>query len=246
MISKKFLIISLITGLLLVIVWVVSYYILAVNSGFEGMVRNLKQAPEWNSVEITQARNKTINEINSFQKNIENRMSFNSHGNSSYDQCVKGVHVLGDNDPYSYKCTYRITNLYSFNGDFRKTMLELDLVLTNEGWQGEYTTISRMINEYYDDTQNTNYGETGLVSSLPSVQFQKNRVAYLDVEYAQRETANLDQISLDQMEYNLSNPERNQVYSKNDPVNLQEIFQTATEKDKYFLTLSIEQKYFEN
>ena len=94
----------------------------------------------------------------------------------------------------------------------------------------------------YDDAENTHYSRTGLVSSLPSVTFSNpNSSDILKLEYAQRETTNLDQ-----MEYHLSDSAFNKVYSKIVAVNLREIFQKATEENKYFLTISIEQEYFEN
>jgi hypothetical protein len=242
--KKTFKVIPLVIILLAILVF--SYFFLSFNGGLGGWLSGLKRAPDWNSSDIAQARNKTKDSIASMQTSIQNRMNFNSHGSTFNDQCVKGDHDWKRNDPYAYRCTYRLTNFYSFNTDFRNTMLELESVLVSNGWQGTWQndpkSISKMIREYYDDKENTNYGRTGLVSSLPSVDFyQIYGSNNLHIEYAQRETGNLDQIS-----YVFSSPNYNQVYSQKSPVDLQSLFKTATKTDKYFLTISVEQEYFEN
>lgn len=241
---------SLITLIILILIAIfVTWFIVSFSYGsFSGFFYELKPEPNWESNKIMQVRNNTIDEFNSFNKEIKNQMNFNSHGSAFSDICVKCEHNWKISNSCSYTCTYKETYFFSFNSDFRETLLKLHSTIKNFGfgipWEKDSSSLHYVINEYYDDPQfASRYFGNGSVSNLPNAHYYMGGVGVdLMIDYAQKETTDLSG-----MEYNIVSHQSSFAetpYEKTDSYDLHESFKKATEQDKYFISLTFKGLYF--
>lgn len=214
--------------------------VLMFNGGLLGTIRSFVPQPDWNGRRVASARNNAMEKIDLKFKIIENKMDFREGVSYVHDYCVKGDHSWKRNDPFAYECTLNVARYYAFNDDFRAELVKLETVFNSEGWSNDGKSISKMLKTYYDDKRNTNYAKTGLVSSLPSLDFDYYKV---NIMYAQQETP-LSEIQY--LQSNLDGISYNEVYSSSSAYKLEDVFSSVMRDSKYLLIILIKQNYFSN
>lgn len=219
--------------------WEASWY-----GGISGIIKERVPEPNWNSTSIKAAKNKKEAELNLILDNIQNKLDLEYAGKSVSGTCTKGDHSWKRNDPFAYECRLGITRFYSFNGDFRAKLVELDTALRNQGWEASWRPMSYMLREYYDDLENSNYAKRRLVSVLPDMSYENKELNYLrlNIDYAQKETPDTEIQQTYVKNYN----SYNEVHSEKSPDDILEIFRSATKNDYYFLSISTSEEYFSN
>lgn len=232
-----FSIVMVVGGILFYLAIVISF-----SGGLSGFLLGLIPEPDWNSTSIQIARSKKEEDTKLILNDLESQMGLNYVGSSSFDKCVKGDHGWKRNDSFAYECSLNIARYYSFDGDFRVKLVELDAVLVKQGWEADWRPMSYMLQAYYDDKKNSNFGKTGLVSSLPTMTYvnRGNNWTFLKIAYAQKGTADSDV----ENSFGTSRTSYNQVFSQTSSDNIVEVFHSATAEDKYFLVVSTGQNYY--
>jgi hypothetical protein len=227
-----------------VVASLIIFIYLSVNGGISGTIKSLVSEPNWDEASITSARNKTKAQLKIVLQNIENQTVFNFEDEYVFDYCVKGDHGWKRNDPFAYKCTLELTHFYSFNDNFRDKLVELNSVLVKEGFKAEWKPMDSMLENYYDDLKNSNFGRTHLVSSLPPMSYSdKNHWVYLNIDYSQIGSTTSD---IQSIQNRLDDSQYNQVYSFSSPVKFNDIFVKSTKNNKYLLTVTVRSDYFSN
>lgn len=244
----------LLAGFVFVIIPLIAYllFVVALSGGFAGFVDSLKPEPKPTNVVIIEKRNTVRNEIESEFDQLEQSSGLTEQATSSHDTCYAGQNNWKVKDGYAHKCDYRVTKFYGFNGDFRQRMLNLEQSFVEQNWSSEnnYSSLSRIVRDYYDkyygkedEEVSANFKGKYLVSDLPDVYdgYTKNRIV-ADVNYAERATDDLFSLEYSRESHKGNSP----FYEDRQFTDVKSKFAEITQDNKYVVVISFEKQYFEN
>ena len=221
------------------------YFILTliVNGGIDGLISNLKPAPNPNGLTMNFKREAATEEINQSFDELQNILRFNFYETATHDHCSKGSSSWKRSDGYAYRCSLRITKFYGFNGDFRQQMVEFEQKISRIGWKPLYSydpdnPCEKMLEEYYDP-----YPEK-LVSDLPGFdcRYQKDKL-FLELEFAEKETRNF---TLQNAVQEVSGHSYDEIYDEKSFQDSGLVIKKITAIDRFVLIISIQKDYFQN
>lgn len=170
-------------------------------------------------------------------------------GSSYHDKCYDGQNNSKVHDGYNHRCTLRTTRIFAYQGDFRRLLIDLEKLLTDENWQSAKTdSISNILANYYD----RNYFNTDpkfldrfngryLLSDMPTPGSYSKNGQIIDISYGEKSEKGATRLHYSQniqysyySEYNIENF-----------INFAQ-FMEWVKSNKYVLTISVEKNYFEN
>jgi hypothetical protein len=229
-------------------IFVCGYFLLALifNGGIDGLISNLKPAPNPNSSKINAKRESATAEIEQSFDELQNTLHYNYYETATHDYCSKGSNDWKRSDGYAYRCSLRITKFYGFNGDFRQQMINFEQKISSAGWEGpsyQPNPMRQMLTEYYDHYTTYHTGDL-VVSNLPGFEcdYGKDGLS-LEVEFAEKETHNFILLNAIQ---EVSGQSYDEIY---DVKNFQDggsVIKEITATDRFVLVISIQKSYFEN
>jgi hypothetical protein len=246
--------IVILIALIIVAIPILGYLLLVISfsGGIDGVLSDLKSAPDPKSSKVTAKRNISIEDIEREFSHVEEASNLTSHTSSTYDNCYKGQNNWKVKEGYAHRCDYRITRYYGFSGDFRITMLEFDKDIKAIGWQttSDRSGLSYVINNYYDqyygnkDAQvNSNFGGTYLVSDMPKVYggYTTNGIS-MSMAYVERSTKDLYDLESAQGFSMQGFP----FYQDKQFKDIKTVFNEITSNNTFVLAISLQKNYFEN
>ena len=220
------------------------------SGGISGIISELKPAPNPNGASMVKRRQEAINEINASFDQIENFTDFTYYATSTHDVCFKGYHDWMRSDPYAYKCSYRITKYYGFDGDFRSQMLNFEQNLYKAGWKLPSHDMKRMIEHYYDAYYGTvsyseKYGTRVYgISRLPAPRGYENKdYLTLDVGLADVNISNPVLLGFCQR---VSNSSYDKIFNQENFQDIDKLVSEITKDHEFIISISIQKTYFKN
>ncbi len=223
-----------------------SILILIFNGGIEGLISNLKPAPDPNSSAMNARREAAIAEIDQSFDELQNILHYNYYETAAHDYCSRGSNSWKRSDGYAYRCSLRITKFYGFNGDFRQQMINFEQNIINAGWEGppyEPNPMRKMLEEYYDHYTIYQSGNL-VVSNLPGFEcdYGKGRLS-LELEFAEKETHSFILLNAVQ---EVSGQSYDEIYDEKDFQDSSLVIQKISDTDRFVLVISIQKTYFQN
>lgn len=235
-----------------ILLYLVAYLLILVSfsGGVGNVAREFKPAPNATSKSLTNASSAAADQINTSFRKLESGTALTPLATGSHDSCYKGQNNYKVQEGYTYKCTYRQTRFYGFNGDFKATMLDYDKKVLAIGWQqppnsfGMQKVISNYYDQYYGPSKPkpSSFPTQYLVSDLPSPSPYKNSDQRLGFVFAEKTTTDLFELGSAQK----VNGSTSVLFEKINTVNTQEVFEKVTAQNQYVLMVSIEIDYFSN
>lgn len=226
-----------------------AYFIslLIFNGGIDGLIRNLKPAPDPKSSAMYAKREAITEEINQSFDELQNILHFTEYETATHDSCSRGSNDWKRSDGYAYRCSLRITKFYGFNGDFRQEMIDFEQKIIHLGWtppvyRPEYP-MEKMLEEYYDPYKTYQSGDLD-VSNLPGsvCAYGKDGLS-LELDFAEKETQNFILLNAIQKVSGLSYDE---IYDEKDFQDSSSVISRITDTDRFVIVISIQKNYFEN
>src|SRR6266542_5365527 len=191
----KIAVIALAAAVILVPVIGFCLFMVSLSGGLQGILLNAKSAPDPQSSSLVAKRATATSAINDAFIELDKITGLTSYATSTHDSCYKGQNNWKVKDGYAYRCTYRATNFYGFNGDFRQRMIDFEQQITASGWkpEDEDSPLRQIMTDYYDEYYGKPqqvHGEAGeayLVSNLPtpSAGYDKDG-KILEITYAEK------------------------------------------------------------
>lgn len=248
--NKKWKKILIIVSLIIIAIPILGYLLLVISfsGGIDGVISDLKPAPNPESSSIVAKRNVAKDSISNSFIELERQIGFSSYATSTHDRCYKGQNNWKVKDGYAHRCDYRLTKYYSFNGDFRQEMLGFDQKLLSLGWSPNGLTMSKMFVNYYDvyygqdKSRPRNFPEGYLVSSLPTPGYSKDSQR-MELEFAERDTKDLFGIEYTQ---EVSGDTSFETYENKNFQDIKTLFQKIIKDNKFVIVISLQQNYFQN
>jgi hypothetical protein len=237
---------NIIVGTISTIVFIVAcgYFILTlmVNGGIEGLISNLKPAPNPNSSAINAKRAAATEEINQSFDELQNILHYNYYEMATHDICSKGSSSWKRSDGYAYRCSLRITKFYGFNGDFRQQMIDFEKKIISLGWTPPSNRpdnpCEKMLEEYYDPYPGK------LVSDLPGFDCSYRKDDFsLEPAFAEKETRNF---ILQNAVQRVSGHSYDQFHDEKNFQDSSLATKIITDTDRFVLIISIQKNYFQN
>ena len=234
-------------GILSTIVFIVAggYFILTliVNGGIDGLISNLKPAPNPNSSAMNAKREAATEEINQSFEELQKILHFNFYETATHDYCSKGSSSWKRSDGYAYRCSLRITKFYGFNGDFHQQVIDFEQKISSIGWKPLYSydpdnPCEKMLEEYYDLYPGK------LVTDLPGFdcRYQKDGLL-LELEFAEKDTRSF---ILQNTVQKVSGHSYDGIYDEKNFQDSSLIIKKITATDRFVLIISIQKDYFQN
>lgn len=200
---------------------------------------------------ITTKRNAAIQTaIQSFE-DLERSVKYTKYETDTHDKCSKGQNNAKVHDGFKQECSYKMTNYYGFNGDFRNEMLDLDRKIINSGWS-DYTSLAgsgmnHMLVKYYDvyygskDPSLYSSPDGYLVSNLPDVAYHKDE-ARMTLDFAEKATQNPLRLELNQAALGHS---IYTTYEKKNFHDMSDILTKVTADNSFLIAVSIQVDYYQ-
>lgn len=253
--NKKWKKILFIVSLIIIAIPLLGYLLLvfSFSGGIDGVISDLKSAPDPKSSSVTEKRNSAKKDIGTEFEQLEKSFIPSKTADSVYDNCYEGQNNWKVKDGYAHKCDYRITRYYGFNGDFRQKMLDLEQELFKLNWKnsnGNSNQLSFYIKNYYDkyygdkDPQvSANFGGNYLVSSMPTVinGYTKNNVV-MDIAYGERDSRDIYLLESASGFSKRGFP----FFEDKNFIDIKSAFIEITKNNKYVVAISLEKNYFQN
>jgi hypothetical protein len=237
---------NIIVGIISTIVFIVAcgYFIvtLIVNGGIDGLISNLKPAPNPNSSAMNATREAATTEINQSFDELQNILHYNYYEMATHDICSKGSSSWKRSDGYAYRCSLRITKFYGFNGDFRQQMIGFEQKIISIGWTppsySPDNPCKKMLEEYYDPYPGK------LVSDLPGFDcsYKKDGLS-LEPAFAEKETRSF---ILQNAVQKVSGHSYDEIYDEKNFQDSSLVTKMITSTDGFVLIISIQKNYFQN
>jgi hypothetical protein len=237
---------NVIVGIISTIVFIVAcgYLILTLifNGGIDGLISNLKPAPNPNSSAMNVKREQATEEINQSFDELQNILHYNYYETATHDICSKGSSNWKRSDGYAYRCSLRITKFYGFNGDFRQQMIDFEQKIISIGWAPvSYRPdkpCKKMLEEYYDPYPGK------LVSDLPGFDcsYEKDSLS-LEPEFSEKETRSF---ILQNAVQKVSGHSYDEIYDEKNFQDSSLVTKIITNTDRFVLIISIQKNYFQN
>jgi len=235
-------IIGVISTIALIIACGYFYIVVTFNGGINGLISNLKPAPNPNGSAINAKREATTAGINQSFDELQNILHYNYYETATHDYCSRGDNNYKRSDGYAYRCSLRITKFYGFNGDFRQQMIDFEQKIISIGWTPPSyrpdNPCEKMLEEYYDPYPGK------LVSDLPSFDcsYEKDGLS-LEPEFAEKETRSF---ILQNAVQEVSGGSYDEIYDEKNFQDSSLVTKMITDTDRFVLIISIQKNYFQN
>lgn len=235
-----------IIGVISIIVFIAAcgYFILTLifNGGINGLISNLKPAPNPNSSAMNAKREAVTAEINQSFEELQNILHYAYYETATHDYCSRGDNNYKRSDGYAYRCSLRITIFFGFNGDFRQQMIDFEQKIISIGWvppsYGPDNPCEKMLEEHYDPYPGK------LVSDLPGFDcsYEKDGLS-LEPEFAEKETRSF---ILQNAVQKVSGGSYDEIYDEKNFQDSSLVTKMITDTDRFVLIISIQKNYFQN
>ncbi len=210
--------------------------------GLGNLAKNLKSMPNPKSKEVSLPREKIRSEIKDEFSAVEQETGLTNSGSEFLDECYKGQNNWKVHQGFAHRCSYRITQYYGFNPDFKIQMLNYFKNLAFLGWDIDNPSHSNMItmtDRFYRNVpagsaQNA-YLNGGTIVKKGSLEMHLH---YQDTRYLLDSLSNYQNVMLRATLF--------KTFSDKRLVNVGAIADAISKNNQYLLVISIEKDYFEN
>lgn len=219
-------------------------YLVFLNGGILGTIRSLTPAPDPGSTSLKAIRAKSQSAIGAELDSIESAIGPQSYGTAKDDACNSGSHTFSRVDRYAHRCSLRLTRLFSFKGDFRRTVIDFEKALLGLGWKNGLSESRAPLQEnmeyymihYYDKGRGPPVDLVAGPSGYHKPPFK------LGLRWSEKIAS--DYSGLD---YNQKIPLHHRTfYHQPSYQDLAELLRAATSQHQYLLSVAISTDYFEN
>lgn len=248
--KKKKIKIFIVTGIVLVSIPLIGFLLLylSFSGGVSGIILNMKTEPDANSAKITTKREEVKDTIDGAFR-FTDSLGFKLYATSTHDKCYKGQNNWKVHNGYAYRCDYRITKYYGFDGEFKPQMQTFDQTIKLASWEEVGSSMENVLTNYYDKyygdekTPPYNFREGYFVSSMPMPGYEKDGMR-VELRLAEKRTTDIFGIRYAQ---NISGSTLDSTYEKRDfQSDVRSLLQEITNKNTYLMTISIQKNYFQN
>lgn len=209
------------------------------NGGIVNTIRNLTPEPDPESAALKSSRAALEAEIGVALDNVGSKTGFASYGTAKDDMCNSGSNTFMRSDRYAHSCTLRLTRIFSFDGDFRQTMIEFERALHSLRWENgsQDRNMEYYLIHYYD-----HYRGSYTVDRIARPHSYHRQSLTLELYWAERDTKGLS--SLEQNQKLRQHFKR--FYHWSNYQNTDEVFKTATSKHRYVISVAAYGEYFKS
>lgn len=218
----------------------------SLNGGVQGIINELKAAPDPSSESVEQARERVLksNTQSIDEAVLENWEYF---ATSKHDKCYEGQNNFKRQDDYAHKCLLRTTQYYGFSGEFRDVAMAFGVKLRSTGWEAASDSMEELVQRYEKYTQTedeyflSNFPNGYLVSDLFTPRYSKD-TAVLEMGFAESKTTSSYSIeSIQKIIYGTF-----PTYEVKDFIDVNSLFWEVIADYDYVVAVSVEDQYFEN
>jgi hypothetical protein len=241
-------------AVILAVIGVLGYGLLLVSfsGGVASTLLNAQPAPNMQSSHLVSSRQQATSVLHASLAQLESANGLVSQGTSLHDVCYKGRNSWQQRDGYAHRCTYRITNFYGFNGDFKQRLLDFEQKLDGIGWRSDDAAdhpLQAILRDYYDQyygdknpQMSAKFGGHYLVSNLPTPSYAKDDQT-MQLGYAEAQTTDVSGLKFIQ---NVSGATSLTTYDNKTFQDVDQLFQAITASNTYVLAVSVQQTYYQN
>jgi hypothetical protein len=219
-----------------------AWVFVAFSGGVQSILSNMKARPDLDSPELKRNRARLEEEINAdFSRTVPGE-GLVHYATSTQDACYDGANNWKHQDGFGHRCTLRVTNFYGFDGDFRKTLLDLAKALRAAGWRPNVNVhdIASTLTQYDDAALSLH-----TVDRLPNPSPYLKGGFMLDMRWAERGSRSLFDLTNIQA-HDMGWIKENNFYDQRKLIDAADIHRDVTRDHKYILGLAISGHYFEN
>jgi hypothetical protein len=217
------------------------------NGGIVNTIRNLKPRPDLDDRAIRSARQALETAIAGAHASIGTNSGFTAYATAKDDLCYPGQNNYKVTDGFAHRCTLRLTRFYAFDGDFRRTMIDLEKTLLDAGWkngrsydpQASERNMESMMIHYYDRYYGRDYLTVDRIAAPLGYHTGTLR---LEIDWAEKATRDLSRLESNQR---IPAPMW-RFYAHHELQNVDDVFKTATRDHRYLVAIAIYGHYFEN
>ena len=221
-----------------------AWFYVAMNDGIYSIISSMRSRPDLDSPDLRRSRARLAEQIDAdFSRAIGNQ-GYAGYQTSTQDTCYDGTNNWKHQDGFAHRCTLRLTYFYGFDGDFRKTMLDLKKGLLAAGWQYNIHGMEWSL------TNNSAVAQDRTTDRPPN-QYPDYIYPYykggltLDIAWAERGSTSLFHLK------NIQAPgmgliSGNNFYDRRKLLDVSDVFQEVTRDHTYILAVAIIGHYFEN
>jgi|GEM_PF-3372850 len=222
-----------------------AYVVIGLSGGFDGMINDLKPAPNPTNGEITTKRETAKSAISHSFEHIDADTKFTNYATSINDVCYKGQNNFEVHDGFGYQCRYKVTRFYGFDSNFRQQMVTLGDILANkESWKAEEQTLSDVMLAYYDKYYGTQLnGSIYSICDLPAPAASTKGDQNLNVKYLDNHASKLN---LDLLDFMQQISSYGIFYNKQNFQNSTILYHYIMQEKPFLLAISIETNYYTN
>jgi hypothetical protein len=217
-----------------------AWFFVAFNGGIYGIISSMKSRPDLDSPDLERNRTRLAEQIDAdFSRAIPSD-NFVRYARSTQDTCYDGANNWKHQDGFAHRCTFRVTNFYGLDGDFRKTMLDLEKGLLAAGWRSNIHDMAWTLT--HDDVAPQNQQT---VDHLPIPYPYYEGGLTLDIRWAERGSQRLFGLK-DIQAYSMGWVSENNFYDQRRLTDANDVFRDVTRDHQYILAIAISGHYFEN
>lgn len=240
--TKKSLLIICVTFLLLaVVVAIISH----ITGGISNIRKNLTSLPDPEGSTITTARLSAEKGIKKELADISSRTGLSPLATDTLDECYKGKNISASEGGFAHMCTYRMTQYFGYNGDFAMQTLQYFKSLDTLGWDTAKAAYSSSIMKTYNAYRDQPTGTESAMLLNGDQTANKNDLS-MTITYQDISNASALASSATDHQDVLDNATATIEFKQKDASTLIKVIQAASDKFKYFLSISIQKDYFQN
>jgi len=217
-----------------------AWLFVAFNGGISSIILNMKSRPDLDSPDLKRNRTRLAEQIDAdFSRAIPSD-GFVHYARSTQDTCYDGANNWKHQDGFAHRCTFRVTNFYRLDGDFRKTMLDLEKGLLAAGWRPNIHDMAWTLAQYDAAPQNQQ-----TVDHLPIPYPYYKGGFTLDIRWAERGSQRLFGLK-DIQAHSMGWVSESNFYDQRKLTDANDVFRDVTQDHQYILATAISGHYFEN
>jgi hypothetical protein len=225
------------------------WFRVAMSGGIYSIILNMRSRPDLDSSNLQLNRTRLAEQIDAdFSGAIGNLGLARYQATSTQDTCYDGANNWKHQDGFAHRCTLRVMNFYGVDGDFRKTMMDIEKTLLASGWRSNN----------YDNTPNMEWSldnkfvfaegrrtERHLSPNPGNIYSYYKDELSLDIRSAERGATSLGSLEIMQA-HSMGWIIENSFYDQRKFADVEEAFREVTRDHTYILGIAISGHYFEN
>lgn len=220
-----------------------AWIFVAMSGGVYSIMLNMKSRPDPDSPDLKRNMTKLEEQIRVDFRAIPNER-FVHYEASTQDTCYDGANNWKHRDGFAHRCTVRVTNFYGFDGDFRKTMLDIERRLLAAGWRSNIHDMEWTLNHDVAGQDNA-AALNHTVDRLPNPYPYYKGGFTLDIRWAERASSRLFDLKNIQAQA-MGWVSENTFHDQRKLVDAGDVFRKVTQDHLYIVAIAITGHYFEN